>query len=334
MIKVSSPRKVILFGEYAILFDKLGMAGAINKRIPISVGFGKNGVNIIQHSQYAGFRTHRDEMFQLLDRFNMYYKNENIEGIRKLSFDDAITVVIGKILRKYGFRDLEVDITIKKSLKGIGQSASIFSGITFAVSKLLELELSNKEIADIALLGDIIVNGGLSSGIDTDTVINGGFNLFTKSKELTPLNVKNEIPVIIVDSGILSRNNITVPAVRKLKEEKTDYVDSILNEIDEISKNAILALEKNGLETIGQLMNRNHNLLKELGVSNEKIEEIINLAIKNEAIGAKLTAGGRGGCVIVLAREVSEVDLIDTFNNEGFYAFKTTLGAEGVKLEK
>ena len=81
-------------------------------------------------------------------------------------------------------------------------------------------------------------------------------------------------------------------------------------------------------------MNRNHNLLKKLGVSNDKIEEIINLALKNDAIGAKLTAGGRGGCVIVLASEISEVNLIDLYNNKGFYAFKTTLGAEGVKLEK
>ncbi len=54
------------------------------------------------------------------------------------------------------------------------------------------------------------------------------------------------------------------------------------------------------LRLIGLLMNQNHNLLIEIGVTCDEIEEIVGVARKAGAWGAKVTGTGRGGNVIAL----------------------------------
>ena len=51
---------------------------------------------------------------------------------------------------------------------------------------------------------------------------------------------------------------------------------------------------------VGHLMNRNHELLKELTVSCPELDNVIKIAKKAGALGAKLTGGGRGGLAVAL----------------------------------
>lgn len=330
----SAPCKVILFGEHSVVYDKLGIAGTIERRIPISASFGKDGINIIQNSQYAGFRRSKEEVFGLLKKFREFYREKNFDEIKKLDFDDAIAVVAGEILDRYGYTDLDIEITLKESLKSIGQSAAIFSAMVVAVARLLGKELSKREISDIAYLGDVVAHGGTPSGIDTNTVVHGGYVRYRKSEGTEPLGIDFELPLIIVDSGEPSRNNVTVPHVRMLREQKPDYINPILDEMDKISCEAIGALKERDLKKIGALMNRNHELLKKLEVSTEKLDMLVGLGLENGALGAKLTAGGGGGCIIVLARDREHAEeLKSIYEKANFRTFRTNLGAEGVRTE-
>ena len=45
-------------------------------------------------------------------------------------------------------------------------------------------------------------------------------------------------------------------------------------------------------------MNQAHLLLQKLGVSDEKLDYLVDVAHVQGALGAKLTGGGRGGCMI------------------------------------
>jgi mevalonate kinase len=56
-------------------------------------------------------------------------------------------------------------------------------------------------------------------------------------------------------------------------------------------------------ETLGCQMSEAHGHLAELGVSDVALERLIDAASAAGALGAKLTGGGRGGCVIALARD-------------------------------
>jgi mevalonate kinase len=47
-------------------------------------------------------------------------------------------------------------------------------------------------------------------------------------------------------------------------------------------------------------MIRNHELLRQIGVSTPKLDRLVVAARKGGALGAKLTGAGGGGCIIAL----------------------------------
>lgn len=47
----------------------------------------------------------------------------------------------------------------------------------------------------------------------------------------------------------------------------------------------------------------NHGLLRQLGVSTERLDALVDAARQAGALGAKLSGGGGGGCMVALAFE-------------------------------
>lgn len=44
-------------------------------------------------------------------------------------------------------------------------------------------------------------------------------------------------------------------------------------------------------------------MLRELGVSSQELDALVDAAVASGALGAKLTGGGQGGCIIALAED-------------------------------
>jgi mevalonate kinase len=59
-------------------------------------------------------------------------------------------------------------------------------------------------------------------------------------------------------------------------------------------------LAQNQLETLGVLLNRNHELLIQLGVSHPCLNELCAAARQSGALGAKLSGAGGGGVMVAL----------------------------------
>ncbi len=57
-------------------------------------------------------------------------------------------------------------------------------------------------------------------------------------------------------------------------------------------------------------MNRNHELLQELTVSCDELDDLVDIARENGAIGSKMTGTGRGGNMISLAEDEATVKKI------------------------
>ena len=75
-----------------------------------------------------------------------------------------------------------------------------------------------------------------------------------------------------------------------------------LEKLGEITHQAKGALEKASKQLLGQLLNEAQKELEELGVSDAGLNRLIYFALQEGALGAKLTGGGNGGCIIALAR--------------------------------
>ena len=65
------------------------------------------------------------------------------------------------------------------------------------------------------------------------------------------------------------------------------------------------------MKLIGENMTNAHEELKKLGVSCKKSDNFVEKAIENGALGAKMSGGGLGGCVIVLIENEEKVKKIE-----------------------
>ena len=88
------------------------------------------------------------------------------------------------------------------------------------------------------------------------------------------------------------------------------------------------ALVEHRLETLGELMNVCQGLLNAMQVSSWELEEMIQIARRHGALGAKLTGGGGGGSIIALCPpEPGAADRIEAGLREaGYQAMQVTVG--------
>ena len=74
-------------------------------------------------------------------------------------------------------------------------------------------------------------------------------------------------------------------------------------------------------------MNINQGLLNALQVSSREIEELIEIARRNGALGAKLTGGGGGGAIIALCPENAR-QVAFAMRKSGYEALLSTIGGD------
>lgn len=335
MIRTISPGKVILFGEHAVVYDKLGIATSIGKRCFITVYFNnENSVLIDSRGLNLKKSLTENELFKLFNVIEKLKKENNFDELKKIGKKDNLAAsffVIANLMKKYGFKPVRT-IVESEVPKNLGSSSSVFSAIALSVSKFLGKNLSKKEISDLAYEGDIIAHGGTPSGIDNSIVTYGGYLQYKKSKGIKPLDIKFELPLIFVDSGEPANTGETVPFIRYQRKENEKFVDQILDRLNNISFQSLDALKEQNLGLIGELMLEYYLELKKLNISTEKLDKIIEIAVKHRAFGAKPTGGWGGGCCIILAKDKKHAkDLIKIYKDNGFNSFQTKIGVEGVK---
>lgn len=332
----SAPGKIILFGEHAVVYDRLGIACAIEKRCFIKIlPYKEKGVFIesrnLNLSKFMGKKELLD-FFKLLEDLKNQKKFDQIKIVYKKDKLAPAFFVAASIFKKYGFKKIKIKID-SEIPKNLGSSSAIFSAISLGVLKFLGKNPTKKEISDFAFEGDIIAHGGTPSGIDNATVTYGGYLEYKKSKGIKPLDIDFKIPILIVDSKKEAQTEKTVSFIRKQKEENSKFVNFVLDNLEIISEKALKYLNSRNLKNFGKLMFDYYQELKKLNISTRELDKIINIARKNKALGSKPTGGWGGGCCLVLAENQKEIiNLKRKFAEDGFKSFQTKIGVEGVKL--
>lgn len=207
---------------------------------------------------------------------------------------------------------------------GLGSSAAFCVGLVRALDKEYALKLSDEQINNYAYEGEKAFHGE-PSGVDNTVATYGGAIKFIRGKGFEKLKIGKTMCFVVASTGKSSPTSQMVAGVRAFKEKHPEKFKLIFNKIEQIISQGEKAIADGDLDKIGHLMNENHKLLYEVGVSileNEKIIEIFKTA---RALGAKLTGGGGGGCCIALAKDINHAKeiLIKIKENE-FDGFVTT----------
>ena len=174
---------------------------------------------------------------------------------------------------------------------------------------------------------------GKGSGFDVAAAVFGGTVYFvTGGKTIEPLNIKS-LPLIVGYSGIKAD---TVTLINKVKEKfanNQSRLDGIYNEIESIVEKAKGLVISSNWEEVGKLMSENQKLLSELGVSIEKLDNMIEGAVSAGAYGAKLSGAGGGDCMIALGPEDRKDAIENAIEEAGGEIIQVITNAEGVRIE-
>src|SRR5699024_11232495 len=117
----------------------------------------------------------------------------------------------------------------------------------------------------------------------------------------------------------------TVARVREAWQRNPKRYDAIFSQIDGLAAAGAKALESGDLAELGDLMNIDQGLLNALQVSSWEIEELVQIARRNGALGAKLTGGGGGGAMIAIAEEQRTEGIANAMRRAGYRTFVTEI---------
>ncbi|MHA1211794.1 MAG: GHMP kinase, partial [Candidatus Heimdallarchaeota archaeon] len=106
--------------------------------------------------------------------------------------------------------------------------------------------------------------------------------------------------------------------------------------IRDITKQAATELAKTknqNLELLGDLLTQQHHMLsKNLQVSIEKLDVLVNESIQAGALGAKLTGAGLGGCIVAFAPG-KELEVAKAIEKAGGKATICEIDFDGAKKD-
>ena len=192
---------------------------------------------------------------------------------------------------------------------GLGSSSAVTVATIYALSNLYKIKISKKEIFDLGYR--VVLNvQGVGSGFDIVTATYGGTIYFvTGGKVIEPLSVK-DLSLVIGYSGTKADTSSIVKNLElRIHNSELEY-KKIFSKISKIVEEAKTSLVNSYWKKTGELMNQNHRLLQELGVSTGKLDKMCQAAVDSGAYGAKLSGAGGGDCMIALVPEnkIKEVE--------------------------
>lgn len=200
--------------------------------------------------------------------------------------------------------------------RGLGSSAAAAGAIIRAILDYYGVSASDDEIFKLTQTAECVAHGR-SSGLDaTATAASWPVRFSRGCFDRMEINMRAWL--VLADSGCKGMTHETVEALRSRLESNPVEVGAQLNKLGEIAAVAEDDLAFGRIENMGKQMTFAHRILADLGVSTAKLDTLVDAACKHGALGAKLTGGGGGGCVIALAdSEDAAKRVSEAFKNAG-----------------
>ena len=294
----TAPGKTILFGEHSVVYDEPAIAGAVNKRAIVKIRKSRNKYTTLK-SDDLGFEA------ILNTKRGTYVLKRGKPGA--IDMDLGLTLPVGS---------------------GLGSSAAVTVATIAALHDYHNMPFTRETLAEEAHKVEEDVQG-IASPLDTLVSTYGGLVYLSREKRIVRFDNHLNAPFVI---GFTNKYGNTGKMVRDVKSLKTRYpelVDPIIDTMGKIANEARIAILKEDIERIADLMNLNQGFLDSLGVNTYELSRMIYAARNSGALASKITGSGGGGSIIALCRQ-DNVDEVAQGINRYDRTIKVKFSKDGV----
>ena len=299
----STHSKLIMVGEHAVVYGKPAIA------LPFPVIEATSTVKKMSGTKFS--------TAIIIDC--LYFVGSLEEVPEKMS---GIAACIKETLRDLNEKPEGLHIRLTSTIpvgRGLGSSAAVAIAIVKSLFSFHGQELTQKKLMALVHIAETHAHGN-PSGIDMAAASSDLPIWFQKEEKPTPLQIGAPFHLVVADTGRIGDTRMAVESIRgkyQTNPVATQQVIDLLGEITYTAKDALLNGE---LELLGNALNAAQNELIKLGVSDEGIDNLVRVAREAGALGAKLTGGGRGGCIIALAKDERHANkLVQALSTAGAY---------------
>lgn len=279
--------KTIIMGEHAVVYGYPAFAIPLLST-PVIVKMKQSSENSLISKYYAG----------------------NIDNI-----PDALSGVkylINLLDQKLNKQKVNYAISIDSGLpieRGMGSSAAIAAALTRAFFDFFDDTLDHQTLLDYVNKSETVTHGK-ASGLDALTVSSEDPIKFGQNVAPSHFNFNSDGFIVIADSGVKGRTKETVADVRKMYETDQIKTGAYLKQLGDYATEASNYLIKGNLKQLGLVFSLANEVLTKLNLSIPKTDKLIEAANYAGSLGSKITGGGRGGCIICLARNLKNAQMI------------------------
>ncbi len=196
-------------------------------------------------------------------------------------------------------------VTIRSTIpvaSGLGSGAAVSVALIRGLAAAAGGSLPPETVSALAYEVEKL-HHGTPSGIDNTVIAYEQPVYFVRSRPPEPFAIGCPFRLAIADSGISSPTRVAVGDVRRAWEQEPARYEALFDRVAAVVEAARTVIAEGRPAELGPLLDVNHALLQEIGVSCARLDVLAAAARAAGALGAKLSGGGRGGNLIALVGE-------------------------------
>ncbi|MEW5871748.1 MAG: mevalonate kinase [Chloroflexota bacterium] len=285
-ITASAPGKIILFGEHAVVYGRPAVAVPVNQvraRAIVTANPGSAPGTVRIQAPDVGLEAE----------------------LASLSEDHPLALAARLVLSELGVaRPPACTLRITSSIPlsaGMGSGAAVSVALIRALSAFLGQTLSDERVSALAYEVEKLYHG-TPSGIDNTVITYALPVYFVRGQPVETLHLPSPFMMVVGDTGLASPTAIAVGDLRRAWQSEPARYELLFDGVGQIAQAARAAIEAGQPQALGALMDENHALLRQMGVSCAELDHLVEAARAAGASGAKLSGAGRGGNMIALVQ--------------------------------
>ncbi len=299
-ITTSAPAKLILCGEHAVVYGRPAIAlplAGIRARVALSDG--APGGGMVVEARDLGRR------WALAD-----------------TPDDPLSQLAAELLARFGLgTDPDLLLTIESDIpiaSGMGSGAAVASALVRALGRRFGHAPTPAQVSDLVYQSERRLHG-TPSGIDNTVIAFERPIWFVRAapdtsgqtqdpepnahNSIDPLAIGAPLRLLVGDTGVRSATHEPVGAVRRGWQNDPPRYEALFDAVADVAGRVRALLAAGDVPALGPLLDENHALLQQIGVSSPELDRLVVAARRGGALGAKLSGAGWGGVMLALVTE-------------------------------